>query len=603
MSFLNPTGLWLLLGIPVLIIIYLIKAQHEDRPVSSTYIWKLSQKFMKKKLPLQRMKKFLIFLMQLLMIVAVAFMAARPAFQNGESYNYIVIIDASASMQIEDESGKSRFEYAIDTAEELSSEIDKGHTFSMILSGDSANYLVQESTSKNEVKLALNNAECSFGECNTEEALSLAELLCSRSKNAEVVFLTDNEYTETKNIEVINFSKGEWNVSVERISVSASGKDTVFTSNIISYNKDASVTVGLKIDGSVIDAQIIECVSDEKTEVYFTAEDVSSYDTAEIFVEVSDALSEDNSYVVCRKSDKTYGVTLVSDSPLYLESALSVLGNCEVSVASSIDEAELSGKDLYIFDGITPEEYPTDGSVVLFSTDNLPDGVTAESQSNEESALTMNTGLQDDIYNNLSFNETVVSKYSRLTGTNAWTTLLYCGDSSVMLTSETNDGMQFSIISFDLHNSNLPLQTYFVVFVKNLVEFSVPGLLRTTDYNAGDTVKLTVMPTAEGIYVELPDESIKTISTSGDYGTVVAEDIGVYTAVMQTQDGGEYVDFFVHIPKGEVAASTFGTLEIELSTDDTLEAQDAISEIWIWLAAIMLILVLAEWGWYYHEQY
>ena len=53
MSFMNPSGLWLLLGIPVLIILYLIKAQHEDRPVSSTYIWKLSSRFMKKRLPIQ----------------------------------------------------------------------------------------------------------------------------------------------------------------------------------------------------------------------------------------------------------------------------------------------------------------------------------------------------------------------------------------------------------------------------------------------------------------------------------------------------------------------------------------------------------------------
>ena len=50
MRFLNPAGLWLLLGVPILIIIYLIKAHHEERQVSSTYIWKLSEKFMKKRL-------------------------------------------------------------------------------------------------------------------------------------------------------------------------------------------------------------------------------------------------------------------------------------------------------------------------------------------------------------------------------------------------------------------------------------------------------------------------------------------------------------------------------------------------------------------------
>ena len=52
MSFENPKGLWMLLGIPVLIFIHLVKSKHEDQPVSSTYLWKLAEKFMKQVLPM-----------------------------------------------------------------------------------------------------------------------------------------------------------------------------------------------------------------------------------------------------------------------------------------------------------------------------------------------------------------------------------------------------------------------------------------------------------------------------------------------------------------------------------------------------------------------
>ena len=51
MSFLNPAGLWGLLGIPVLILIYLIKPKFQEKLVTSTFIWKLSKKYQKKKLP------------------------------------------------------------------------------------------------------------------------------------------------------------------------------------------------------------------------------------------------------------------------------------------------------------------------------------------------------------------------------------------------------------------------------------------------------------------------------------------------------------------------------------------------------------------------
>ena len=603
MSFLNPNGLWLLLGVPALIIIYLIKAQHEDRPVSSTYIWKLSSRFMKKRLPMQKIKKILMFLLQLLIVVAVSLLAARPAVVNGKSFNYIAIIDASASMQTTDETGTSRFEYALAQVEELSGEISNGHSVSIILAADSASWLVQESTSQNEVKLALNHAKCTNGSCDTAEAIELAELLCQRSSNAQVLFFTDNEYTETENIQVTNLNKNEWNVSVSSITAKAVQKGTTFTGNVISYNRDATVTVGLRIDGQIVDAQIIDCTQNVSTTITFTEEDVSSYDTAEVFIETSDALQADNSYAICRKSDRTYSVLLISESPLYLESALNALGTCEVTVISSLEEAELSGQDLYIFDGISPESYPEDGSVLVFGTHQLPDGLTAGSAIDTSAVLRMNTEQQSDLFEGLSLLETAVTNYSALNGNTAWEPLFYCDDAAVLATKEIGSGLQFTVVSFDLHDSNLPMQTDFVVFMRNLVEFSVPAFLKDTDHTAGGTVALTVMPAAQQLYVELPDDSIKALSTAGSISSVAVDEVGVYTAVMTTADGGEYVDFFVHIPDGESTTYTVSELSVELSSDTETHAEDAISEVWFWLSLGMLLIVLTEWGWYYHEQY
>lgn len=603
MRFLNPNGLWLLLGVPALIIIYLIKAQHEDRPVSSTYIWKLSSRFMKKRLPMQKIKKILMFLLQLMIIVAVSLLAARPAVVNGKSCNYIAIIDASASMQTTDETGTSRFEYALAQVEELSGEISNGHSVSIILAADSASWLVQESTSQNEVKLALNHAKCTNGSCDTAEAIELAELLCQRSSNAQVLLFTDNEYTQTENIQVTNLNKNEWNVSVSSMTAKAAQKGTTFTGNVISYNRDATVTVGLRIDGQIVDAQIIDCTQDVSTAITFTAEDVSSYDTAEIFIETSDALQTDNCYAICRKSDRTYSVLLVSESPLYLESALNALGTCEVTVVSSLEDAELNGQNLYIFDSVFPESYPEDGSVLVFGTQQLPDGLTAGSAIDTSAVLRMNTEQQSDLFEGLSLSETAVTNYSALNGNTAWEPLLYCDDAAVLVTKEMGSGLQFTVVSFDLHDSNLPMQTDFVVFMRNLVEFSVPSFLRDTDHTAGGTVALTVMPAAQQLYVELPDDSIKALSTAGSISSVAVDKVGIYTAVMTTADGGEYVDFFVHIPDGESTTYTVSDLSVELSSDTDTHAVDAISEVWFWLALGMLLIVLTEWGWYYHEQY
>ena len=603
MSFMNPSGLWLLLGIPVLIIIYLIKAQHEDRPVSSTYIWKLSSKFMKKRLPIQKIKKILTFLLQLAVIVGISLMVARPAVVNGKSQDYIAIIDASASMQTSDETGTSRFDYALEQVEELTKEIENGHSISIILAGDNVSWLVQQSTSQNEVRLALNNAKCSYGTCDTAAALALAEQLCQRSSNPQVLFFTDNEYSETQNIQTVNLNKNEWNVSVNSVHAKKADKGTEFTGTLVSYNRDATLTVGLRIDGQIVDAQIVDCTQDTFVSITFTAEDISSYDTAEVFIETSDALQADNSYAICRNTDRVYSILLISESPLYLESALNALGICEVTVAASPDEAETSGFDLYIFDCVAPENYPEDGSVLVFGTQKLPESLSAGEVVEVGAVLTMDKQQQSDLFEDLSLVETAVTNYQSLNGSLAWNSLFYCEDSAVLATREVGNGLHFTVVSFDLRDSNLPMQTDFVLFIRNLVEYSVPAFLKETDYTAGSSVSLTVMPNAEAIYVELPDDSIRSLSTASATTSIAVDEVGIYTAVMTTAEGGEYVDFFVHTPEGEAQSHTLSELTLELTPDTTLSAKDAISEVWFWIALGMLLIVLMEWGWYYHEQY
>ena len=66
MSFLLPLGFLGLLAIGALILIYIIKPNYQQKFVSSTYVWKLSLKYRKKSIPINRFRNILIFLCQLL---------------------------------------------------------------------------------------------------------------------------------------------------------------------------------------------------------------------------------------------------------------------------------------------------------------------------------------------------------------------------------------------------------------------------------------------------------------------------------------------------------------------------------------------------------
>jgi len=608
MKFLNPAGLWLLLGVPILIIIYLIKSQHEDRSVSSTYLWKLSARFMKKRLPVQRVQKLLLFLLQLLMIVAAALMVARPAVPSGEKREYVAVIDASGSMMIKDDEGNTRFDRAVKEVEKLAEKVSMGHTVSVVLAGDNPVFLVRSATSVNQVKLAFEDVKCGYAGCNTADAVALAQQACNDATYAEAYFYTDTAHPESKGIEIIDLSADEWNVSVGEISAHSYDEGTVFSAPVTSHNLSKLVNVGLKINGEVIDAQKVECQEDVPTEVMFTVDDLAYYDTAEIYVDVKDALDEDNAYTVCQRSTGNYRVLLISRTPLYLEKALNSLRNCEVAVVGSQEEAQAIEEsfDLYVYDHVYPAEYPAVGSVIVFGTEGtLPEGIKAGGIYEAETPISKSNNPDAELYHELSLENAVVVRYAELIGDSKWKTVLACDGIPVLATTKRSNGMYFSVASFDLHDSNLPLMPDFMVLMRNLVEYSIPAILKDTDHTIGETVELTVLPYAEQMYVHRPDGGIEELSVDGEYDLVTPEAVGVYTAVMTYGDAGQYVDFFVHLPLEEMSVEDGPALELHLPENSDVSAaeDDAMNELWFWFAVALLVLLLAEWGLYYREQY
>ena len=101
MSWLTPIGFLGLIGLIVLLIIYLIKPNYQNKQISSTFVWKLSLKYRKKKLPISKLRNILLVICQCLIITACAFILAQP-FIDGEDANAgkekVIIIDASGSM-------------------------------------------------------------------------------------------------------------------------------------------------------------------------------------------------------------------------------------------------------------------------------------------------------------------------------------------------------------------------------------------------------------------------------------------------------------------------------------------------------------------------
>jgi len=104
MNFLIPLGfLGLLAGIPI-VMLYFLKLRRQKRIVPSTLLWKKVINDLHVNSPFQRLKYSLLLLLQLLIVLLLAFALSRP-FLNmpaAQSKHLILMIDTSASMQTRD---------------------------------------------------------------------------------------------------------------------------------------------------------------------------------------------------------------------------------------------------------------------------------------------------------------------------------------------------------------------------------------------------------------------------------------------------------------------------------------------------------------------
>ena len=103
MSFRSPWGLLALLLIVPVVLLYILKKQHEDRTVSSIMLWQQVLRDLQAARPWQRLRTRLLLLLQILAVLLFALSLARPACFGGEGgVHYIAVLDASARMQATD---------------------------------------------------------------------------------------------------------------------------------------------------------------------------------------------------------------------------------------------------------------------------------------------------------------------------------------------------------------------------------------------------------------------------------------------------------------------------------------------------------------------
>lgn len=615
MTFLYPLGLLGLLGIPVLIIIYIIKQKYTEQTVASTYLWILSEKFLKRRNPFSRITGMISLILQILAIVLISFALAHPMINMpGAAYEYCFVLDGSGSMNME-QGESTRFEIAKDEIALQIEDAAPGSKYTLVVARENVAVVYERVTNKEMALLLLEEQTCGYDADTLDLAVSEAQKYFNENPGVKISMYTDTEHVANENISLVNVAADAENYGIDNVSYTFSGNKLNVIGDLISYSGENALEVYLYIDGAEeAAAGYVGVVSPGQPARFQLSCEAESFSSLRIELVADDALSADNEvYVYDVKSDSAYNAVIISESSLFLELCMKSWGfsNYVVMTPTEFETelmGEISGYGLYIFDCYSPEKLPTDGAVWLIApTASTKDtgfsvqgtiemggpGMLDKSDSTSTMATTLLDGIAgDSIY---------ISSYVRCSLYRDFTTLYSYRNNPVVFVGTNAMGNREVVFAFDIHTSDLALLPDFVVLMKNCMEYSFPDVIEKSDYHVGDIAVVNVLASCDSIRVESPQGNVSYLSTSVATTELSLTEAGTYTITANIDGNMREYKLFAAIPEEERAVQT---MPVELNVQGTateggFDGQfDPLFILFICLAVIFAL----EWGVYCYEK-
>lgn len=617
MRFLYPLGFLGLIGIPVLILVYIIKNRYTEKIIASTYIWTMSERFLKRRVPISKIANIISLILQILAVIFISFAITQPVIViPGAAHSYCFVLDASGSMNIT-QNGKSRFDIAKERIEEMIDDAQNGSDFTLICMGGS-DQMYDNLIDKKIAKQRLSEFSVGYESPEMNNALRLAQGKFDDNPSMLTYLFTDKDYTFTDNVTVVNVADDVDNYAVKDVSYELSGSKLRITGTAVSYLGESDVTVELYFDGEseMYDSLTVRADGDG-TDFEFVC-DKASFGFFTVALADKDALDLDNEVVIYDVAYQNISdVLLVSESPFFMRAALASVGINKVDF-KTIDEYEgNTGYGLYIFDTFMPEKLPADGAVWFinpkstlagtnfsFQGEVEPRADARYSTSSETEVMTLLSGIVDASDRVNSLKTFTVNSYDKCRLNGKFYELAYCDNNPILFAGTNTYGNREAVFAFDIHNAQLALSVDLSILVKNLISYSFPtSIIDGTEYYCGDTVMINVLASCTDIRVELPSGEEDGVIPSDTICKYKLTEVGVYKIVLVMSDNSERsINVFAALPEEErLPFITGGAFSISGSPEN--ELTEGLVETLLYIFIILAVLAVADYGLYCYEQY
>jgi Mg-chelatase subunit ChlD len=631
-SFLAPAAFALALLLPIIVAMYLLKLRRTEQVVSSVYLWRRMVRDLEANAPWQRLRRNLLLLLQLLFLAALVLALARPftwtAGAAGQAL--ILVLDTSASMAATDRP-PSRIEAAKTRARQLVDSLPGDARVTVVAAGDGARVLVASSQDRRQVYQALDGLRAGTGGSDLTAALELASAVAARQPDAEIAILSDGRVTlpgrlvSTARVRYLPVGTTGDNQAIGLLSLAPApgGERLSAFAQVVNYaGAPARRRLVLYADGRVFNAYDLDLAPHGQQAI--VADDLPpGTRRVEARLTPGDALAlDDRAWAVHRAADPV-PVTLIGEGNLFLETALALLPDLQVTAVKPTDwqpesEDQPSGSSttapahLTIFDAYVPLT-----ATATAETAGPPPGNLFFVAPPRSTAYFSVTGVveaprprpaepDDPLLAHVDLGGVSVLEAARIPLPD-WARPVVSADAEngpvPLLFAGEVDGRRVAVLAFDLHRSDLPLQVAFPLLLSNLASWLAPGSGGLpTQVTPGAAVNLSLPPAVDAAVVTRPDGSALRLVPEGGRATFAdTAQLGVYGVSWsgtETETGTETASFAVNLfAPQESDIEPAGTLPLAGTAvaGDDAQAQQARCEWWRPLAWAALVLLVAEW--------
>jgi Ca-activated chloride channel homolog len=607
--FLSPAAFWFAATLPVVVVFYLLKRRRVVKLISSTLLW---QKFLAEtqaNAPFQRLRHNWLLVLQLLLLLLAILALSRPYFAGHVSSTglRVVILDASASMQSTDEE-PSRFEKARAEALKMVDGLKDQEQMLILLAAGNTEVKQSATADKTALRRALQDCKVTDSSTRLTEALKLADTLVRDKHDPEIDLFSDgaagdlSEF-ENKGLQVVYHRIGQRcnNVGITTLDIRENPEDhkerAIYTS-VVNYSTNAQTTLlELLFDGQVVDSRPLNIAPGDTSPQVFSA--LQQRDGIfSVRIDAKDDLAADNQASMVSLLPQPAKVMLVTRGNRFMEKALHAAANVDLTVVQdTADGAE--DKDVVVLDDVTPAKWPKPNLLAIHvaNTNWFEGGWT-----NIESPAIVDWKNTHPLLRYINLDNVQIAATLGVK-TPGWALPLVDAQQTPLILGGEISHQKIIWVGFDTLQSTWPLRISFPMFIANAIDWLNPAAAKSQQLmlHAGEPFRFGLLQPVATAEVTLPGGAKETIATAGNREIVFGhtDRQGTYHLLAGTNN----IAFCVNVlDAAESNTKPREGLQLGKFTKvGATQLKQASVEIWRWIAAGALAVLMFEW-WYYHRR-